>query len=220
MSKYCADIPQAVQGQYPARTDGPIVLLTGSTGSIGSNILASLLSERKVVQIYALSRQSTTEDRRLRTAFEDRSLPVSLLDDSRLSILVGDVTQPNWALDKAQYDEVQYSLPLYYSALRGAIQVLSSVTHIVHNAWTINFNLPLSSYEAQISGVRSLVNVCANAPQSIQIIFTSSIGVATGWDVSKGPVPERILDDPEVAVASGYTASKYVSEQVHNATWL
>ena len=29
-----------------------------------------------------------------------------------------------------------------------------------------------------------------------------------------GPVPEEVLQDPEVAVGAGYGASKYVSERV------
>lgn len=94
------------------------------------------------------------------------------------------------------------------------LQMLASVTHVIHNAWTVNFNLSLESYEDQIAGVRRLVDVCANADRPIKLLCTSSIGSTSLWDPSQGPVPERPLSDPAVATSNGYTASKYVMEQV------
>ena len=85
---------------------------------------------------------------------------------------------------------------------------------MIHNAWTVNFNLPLQSYEDQVAGVRRLVDICANSERSIKLLCTSSIGLTSMWDASQGPVPERPIPDPAVATSNGYSASKYVVEQV------
>ena len=91
---------------------------------------------------------------------------------------------------------------------------MGSVTHIIHNAWTVNFNLPLQSYEGQIAGVRRLIDVCAAVDHPVKLLVTSSIGVANGWDPADGPVPESPLDDANAASSTGYTASKFVVEKV------
>ena len=90
----------------------------------------------------------------------------------------------------------------------------SSVTHIVHNAWTVNFNLPLRAFEDHLAGVKHLVELCASVERSIKLLVASSIGVASRWDTADGSVPERTLEDPKAATSSGYTASKYVTEKV------
>ena len=88
------------------------------------------------------------------------------------------------------------------------------MTHIIHNAWNVNFNHPLTSFESQISGTRKLADLCLESAAPIHLMFTSSISVALGWDMTSGPVPEDLLDDPAVATGNGYASSKYVVEQV------
>lgn len=89
-----------------------------------------------------------------------------------------------------------------------------SVTHVIHNAWTVNFNLALRSFEDQIAGVRKLVDISASADHPMQLLVTSSIGAVDRWDPKDGPVPEHALNDPIVAAGAGYGSSKYVVEQV------
>jgi hypothetical protein len=48
----------------------------------------------------------------------------------------------------------------------------------------------------------------------MKYLFTSSVGTAASWDVSKGPVPEEIILDANLAVGNGYGESKYVCERV------
>lgn len=93
------------------------------------------------------------------------------------------------------------------------MQLLQSVTHVIHNAWKVNFNHALPSFEFQIAGSRRLVDFCAAAHYPARLLFTSSIGVALAQEWAT-PVPEAPLADPSVAVESGYSASKYVVEQV------
>ena len=92
--------------------------------------------------------------------------------------------------------------------------MIGSVTHIIHNAWTVNFNLALQSFEGQVAGVRKLVDISAAATHPIRILATSSIGITNSWDPSNGPVPEHPLSDVKLATETGYTASKFVVEAV------
>ncbi|GJF00089.1 acetyl-CoA synthetase-like protein [Phanerochaete sordida] len=204
IAKYTADIPVARAGKGVTRSedDERVVLLTGSTGNIGSHILAYLLAEPRVARIYTLNRPSASAEPRARekAAFRERGLPQDALDDPRLVSLAGEVTLDKFGLDDAQYAEV-----------------LGGVTHVIHNAWTVNFNLALQSFEDQIAGVRRLVDVAAASERPVQLLVTSSVSVANGWPASKGPVPEQLLPDPEVAAGQGYGSSKYVVEHILSA---
>ncbi|EKM52250.1 uncharacterized protein PHACADRAFT_211524 [Phanerochaete carnosa HHB-10118-sp] len=199
IEKYSDDLPTA-RAQAFGRGAAPIVLLTGSTGNIGSHILAYLLAEPRVARVYTLNRPSADPRGRLKAALSERDLPVKELDGPRLVLLAGDVTRDNFGLDDAQYREV-----------------IASVTHIIHSAWTVNFNLALQSFEDQVAGVRKLVDISAGTDRPVRLLVTSSIGIANAWDPAKGPVPERPLPDPEIAASIGYTASKYVVEHILSA---
>ena len=94
------------------------------------------------------------------------------------------------------------------------LQLSSSVTLVIHNAWKLDFNLRLSSFEEHIRGTRNLVDFAAGSPlnEPPHITFTSSTSTVASYNV--GIVPEIELDDPSVAARSGYGESKWVSERV------
>lgn len=91
------------------------------------------------------------------------------------------------------------------------------MTHIIHNAWNVNFNRTLASFEPQILGTRKLLDVCATSSRPIRLLFVSSISAAQNWPISDGEVPEEPLSDPMQTSANGYGASKFVIE---NVRWL
>ena len=78
--------------------------------------------------------------------------------------------------------------------------------------------LTLSNISKSFAGVRALVGLAADIssarPAPLRLLVTSSIGIANAWDPTVGPVPEAPLPDAAVAAGLGYTASKYVVEQV------
>ena len=55
VERYSAAFPRFTPSASGLLGDGDVVLLTGSTGSLGSNILASLLQSPRVLLIYCLS---------------------------------------------------------------------------------------------------------------------------------------------------------------------
>lgn len=94
------------------------------------------------------------------------------------------------------------------------------MTHVIHNAWKVDFNHALSSFESHIAGTRKLLDFCSALPRPAKLLFTSSVSATYRWDVALGPVPEEAMPNPQVAAANGYGASKFVVEQVRRCSAL
>ena len=90
------------------------------------------------------------------------------------------------------------------------------VNLIIHNAWRLDFNLSLSSFESNIRGTQHLVGFARSAryAASLKFLFTSSVASANSWDRTKGPYPEDVILNAEYAVGNGYGEGKYVAERV------
>lgn len=93
-----------------ASTSSPIiVLLTGSTGGLGSFLLEGLLKDSRVSKIYAYNRPSksaTTLQDRQRDAFIDKGFDPKLLKSEKLVYMEGDAALPLLGLTSKSYDEV------------------------------------------------------------------------------------------------------------------
>ena len=92
MTKYSNPWPTINSNAEP----GTVVLLTGSTGNIGSHIFKALLWGSRILQIYAFnqlsSRQVSLLDRH-REQFEDKGFDKALLIFEKLTFLEGDALQ-------------------------------------------------------------------------------------------------------------------------------
>lgn len=84
------------------------VLLTGSTGNLGSDVLALLLGDPRVAKVYALNRQSAEGPsfNRVTARFKSKGLDVGLLSSSRVVFVDGNIALPNLGLPEDIYDEV------------------------------------------------------------------------------------------------------------------
>lgn len=107
--KYSVGLPIFPQAQEVPQ-DGAVVFLTGSTGSIGSYILASLLADARVTRVYAFSRPSRTPTDRQLASFEARGLPVELLRGSKYAPISGDLSEDDFGLTKDVVQEVSSSI--------------------------------------------------------------------------------------------------------------
>lgn len=87
---------------------------------------------------------------------------------------------------------------------------------MIHNAWRLDFNLSLESYEPNILGTRHFIDLVRSGPKPLdcRFLFVSSIGAVNNWDKSKGSVPEDAMEDVTVALGSGYGEAKHVAERV------
>jgi len=151
--------------------------------------------------VFAYNRPSGKADIKERqiAAFNERGLDLELLDSPKLTCVVGELGEKNLGLDESNITELK-----------------SSLTHIIHNAWKLDFNLSLSSFESQIMSTRSLIDFASELTHSwpVKFIFTSSVSSASRWaSIDGGPVPESILSDASLPL-NGYGASKFVCEHV------
>ncbi|OBZ73412.1 putative polyketide synthase 22 [Grifola frondosa] len=200
VEKYTADIPErAAVPQDP--TAPKTVLITGTTGSVGSHILAHVLQSPHHQKVYALLRKSdsgVSPVERQKSAFQSRGLDVALLQSEKLVVLEGTVHEASLGLPPAVYKEIA-----------------SSVTNIVHLAWPIEFSAPLRSYEPAIVGVRRLVDLASASPTKApaRLMFTSSTGIFRKLN-ALAPAAESPIDDPNVVIGSGYSESKWVGERL------
>ncbi|KAF7798293.1 hypothetical protein EIP86_009512 [Pleurotus ostreatoroseus] len=177
-----------------------VVLVTGTTGSLGAHILVHLLQDPTVGQVYALNRTSASLKQQ-RTTFERYGLDVNLLTSAKLHFLTGALTEPYFGLEQSAYDELH-----------------KAATHIIHSAWKVDFNQSLGSYESLVAGVHNLVDFCLSSPRSEapRILFTSSMGIFRKLP-AQNPVPEEYIADPEICLGSGYSESKWAAEQILQA---
>ncbi|EJU02073.1 acetyl-CoA synthetase-like protein [Dacryopinax primogenitus] len=198
IDKYSRDFPTHTPGQRKAL--GEVVLLTGSTGTLGTYLLQSLLLDERVKRVYAVNRPSSKNEMAAgqREAFEDRGVDINLLKLPKLRLIETDTAAKHLGLSEELYDEL-----------------CDSLTVIIHNAWRLDFNLPLSAFESNVRSSRMLVDLSlrTRGPQPAQLVFTSSIGTHIRWSEPR-PVPEEPIDDPLVASASGYAQGKWVSERI------
>ena len=88
------------------------------------------------------------------------------------------------------------------------------MTHVIHNAWKVDFNQSLKSFEPLVAGTRKLVDTCYEFDHPVTILYSSSISVALGWSAKQGMIPETPIPDPALAAGMGYGSSKYIVEHV------
>jgi len=109
---------------YPV-PPGNVYLLTGTTGSLGSNMLAQLLEAPAVTRVYAFNRPSKfTLRARQVSAFKQRGLNTDLLSSEKLVYVEGDLNAPDFALGDKLYGEVSIS-----PDLRLLVALISGESH-------------------------------------------------------------------------------------------
>ena len=196
--KASKDIPIKSQRNLKKRSADQIcVLLTGSTGHIGSYIFNAILSNPKIKKIYCLNRFSNAEERQ--RAGQAAKVLCTEWNLPRVQFLTSALSEECFGLDAQHYDDM-----------------LQNVTHIVHNAWVVDFNLSLASFgEEQIFGILQLLRFSARSELGPCLNFLSSISAVMKWNlVDSRPIPEQIITDWSVAEPFGYAQSKYVAERL------
>ncbi|KAI1376193.1 L-aminoadipate-semialdehyde dehydrogenase [Hypoxylon crocopeplum] len=183
--------------------DGEVVLLTGTTGSLGAHILSQLALIPEVKKVYCLVRATTAEDAKSRVVSSLKSRRVFHPDVSEKAVyLPSDFSQGSLGLDATTYE-----------ALR------STLTAVIHSAWMVNFNVSLSSFErSHIAGVHNIARLCLNVPfkEPAKLFFVSSISAAAGTPIP-ATIREAHIEDLHHAQNMGYAKSKLVTERIVRA---
>ncbi|KAI0357816.1 acetyl-CoA synthetase-like protein [Trametes cingulata] len=204
VEKYSAGLPARPASLLDRPSSAKdVILITGTTGGFGCDALEHLLREDGVERVYAFNRKGTNASERQRLQFRARGLDETLLDTPKFKMVEAALHEPGFGVDPVLLEEIR-----------------RSVTHIMHNAWKVDFNMSLGSFEVDIQGARNLIDLAISSPykQAPPVVFVSSIGIFTNYK-GPSPAPETPLDDPASAFGAGYAESKWVTEHVlQNAT--
>ena len=199
--KYTEDLPQvSSRKNQRLETKKLNVVLTGSTGSLGLHILLSLLDDPNIMKIYCLNRSVNGRER------QEQSF-ANLGFDRNLDFPRVEFIQANYGEGRLGIPHVQFN------------ELASTVDVIIHNAWKVDFNHSLESFEpGHIKGVRNLIDLSIQSSRHPHIVFISSISSVGNWKKIRQdePVSETPVSDHLVAQEMGYGESKHVSECILN----
>ncbi|KAJ4314706.1 hypothetical protein N0V94_006339, partial [Neodidymelliopsis sp. IMI 364377] len=191
---------------------GHCVLITGATGSLGSHMVAHYANLATVSSVICLNRRNKSSGldpcARQLTSLTSRDLILSPQAKAKLSAFEVDITKPYFGLPSPTYNSL-----------------VSTVTHIVHNAWPMNAKQPFSAFTPQFRVKRNLIDfaalISAHRPSNTQIGFQFISSIAT---VGHYPLHEGSSTVPEQRVAiehvlpNGYGDAKYVCERMLDST--
>ncbi|KZT25643.1 hypothetical protein NEOLEDRAFT_1178119 [Neolentinus lepideus HHB14362 ss-1] len=206
VEKFSADFP-VIQPASDTTSDstGSTILITGTRGSLGAHMLARLLQAPNVNKIYAVLRESdlgrSPLDRQ-QEAFGTRGIDPVILNSDKLELLESVLTEPYLGLSEGIYEQIR-----------------GTVSHVVHIGWNINLAVPLKTFEPDVRGLRSLIDLAATARNGkpARLVYASSAGIFRQLEyVSdlRSPITESALPDPKISLGSGYSESKWVSERL------
>lgn len=208
VAKYVLEKPSS-----PATRAGSVVLLTGSTGSLGTHILAHLASLPNVSRVICLNRrpvvqtvESASQDpleQQFKTA-EAKGVNIPPQDRSKISVLQTDPSATRLGLQDTEYSKLR-----------------SEVTHILHGAWPMDFKRMLPSFESQFRFLHNLLSLAKEAHElrplvRPRILFVSSIAVVGQYAKIHGTrmVPEVPVEDSRCTNHFGYGKAKLVCERI------
>lgn len=136
IEKYSVGLSGPVDGVLPSSplTESAVVLLTGSTGSLGSFLLAELLKNSAVQRVFAFNRPSSSKtiEERQKSAFKERGLEIDLLNSNKLTYIEADASQQKCGLSPAQYEEVSLTFDLSRDILADTFSADPEIRHVDH----------------------------------------------------------------------------------------
>ncbi|PYH88724.1 acetyl-CoA synthetase-like protein [Aspergillus ellipticus CBS 707.79] len=178
-STYTHSLPPPYPNKPAPADNDQVLIITGTTGAIGSYLLDFALASPRVNHVICLNRSPNGEARQTEAS-------------ARPNL-------PNLGL-----------APDFHSKLAG------SADRIIHNAWPVNFNHSISSFEPHLRGVRHLIELSARAQKSVPIIFLSSVATVEHWN---GFIPEIALEQEDnwSHTSTRYSRSKLASSMILDA---
>ncbi|KAI0854529.1 hypothetical protein F4860DRAFT_112179 [Xylaria cubensis] len=174
----------------PRGASDTVVAIIGSTGYLGSHMVAAFIKDPKISRIYCLNR---SPDARAKQETLLQELGVGSLE--KLHFMAIDLERESLGLTQEAKEKI-----------------LNEVDVIVLNAWRSNFIVPLRSFSPFLKATRELIQL-ATASTRMHIIFVSSLA-AVGAMARKANVPEALVQDPLAAFNNGYAQSKLAAERI------
>lgn len=188
-----------------------VVLVTGASGGLGGHLVDQIAQIPDVKSVVCLNREKNVEPY-LRQQKAMREKGIRSFDQIRPKLLVlqTDSSKPVFGLPSSEYEVL-----------------VSSVTHLIHNAWPMSAKRPLAGFESQFQVMRNLIDfacdVVSRRPEGFKFSFqmVSSIGVVghygLGTSEQKTMVPEERVGIDSV-LPNGYGDAKWGCERMLDET--
>ncbi|KAI1364341.1 hypothetical protein F5Y08DRAFT_217449 [Xylaria arbuscula] len=176
--KYTKDLVPGKAGRPVAPSQEQIVVLTGSTGGLGSYLLDQLIRNPTVKSVVCLNRAKDGGARQQEKQRKERGFEWDSEHLRKIAHYHADLSKDMLGLSQDVYETLQ-----------------REAHRIIHNAWPVNFNISTETFEPQLRGVRRLADFAATAEHRVAVVFISSIGTVYQWDTNRSPVPEERMED-------------------------
>ncbi|MCV6637702.1 thioester reductase domain-containing protein [Candidatus Albibeggiatoa sp. nov. NOAA] len=174
------------------------VLLTGATGYLGAYLLYELL-QQTTFQVHCLVRAASESAglARLRNNLQQYNLWQTGFE-ARIHILIGDFSQPNFALSPKQY-----------------IDLSQQISHIYHNGAQVDFSVPYAILKpANVDGTCQVLDFAScGCRKTLHYVSTASV-----FDTANTQPQQQQFETPlsadSYAVFGGYAQSKWAAERL------
>ncbi|KAK7419763.1 hypothetical protein QQX98_003135 [Neonectria punicea] len=193
--------------KLPSTPENVVVLLTGSSGSLGSHILANLVRSPNVKRVVVLLRKGKAAappvpgQKYDRSGLTARGIKLSEEEWSKISSLDVDPTQEQLGLN-----------PMVYGALQ------ENVTQIIHAAWPMNYLIRLPSFQYQFKFLQNLLQLATQGKGDTKrrFVFVSSIAAVAKVGLASGGklIAESPVEPVDAACGIGYADGKLVCEKI------
>ncbi|USW48980.1 Putative AMP-dependent synthetase/ligase, phosphopantetheine binding ACP domain, ANL [Septoria linicola] len=192
------------------RQPGKVVLLTGPTGSLGSQLLSQLVSSPDVSHIHLLLRGTSLQaaEERVRDALSSRKLAVPADFDCKVSVHTCRLSESLLGLKAETH-----------------ARLVQEVDVIFHLAWAVDFVLPLQGFKQHFAGLQGLLKLSLahsryalgnGSAEAAQVVFCSSTASVSSYEevYPHQAVPENVLTNAKYSGRIGYSRSKWVAENI------
>lgn len=190
----------------PALPESHVVLVTGASGGLGSNIVARLASLESIAAVICLNRGSIKAEgeAKQKKAMAAGEIEISPESWKKIKAMTGSTASEDLGLST---EETQF--------------ILDNVTHIIHAAWPMDFKRTLSSFGDAFQSLTNLIKLAQQLHQQrphckARLLFVSSISSAGAYPGKSGEnmIPERPMPNLSYATGIGYGKAKLVCEKI------
>jgi len=189
-----------------------VVLVTGASGSLGGHLVYHLAQLPDVKTVVCLNRENKTEPyTRQQKAMREKGIRFPEALKPKLLVFQTDSSLPMFGLPRSEYEGL-----------------VSSVTHLIHNAWPMSAKRPLTGFESQLQVMRNLIDFARDVvswrPEEFKFSFqmVSSIGVVGHYGLGNGAkktiVPEERVVRIDAVLPNRYGDAKWGCERMLDET--
>lgn len=213
VKKYTAvfSAPTASSSSPISSDKAKVVLITGATGGLGSHLVDLLARMPEIKTIICLNRTHRTEPYiRQQKAMREKGIRTFDSIRPKLVVFQTDSSKSKLGLSSREYDGL-----------------VSSVTHLIHNAWPMSAKRALAGFEPQFQVMRNLVDfasdVASRRPEDFKFTFqmVSSIGVVGHYGLGNRAEKTMVPEDRvgiESVLPNGYGDAKWGCERMLDET--